>query len=62
MLDLFAASQFNSFLLKNAVDSEGRQLTKIAVCHNRLISLMYLVSLDLLLYIISILVLESFCN
>ena len=62
MSDLFAASQFNSSLLKNAVDSEGRQLTKIAVCHNRLISLMYLVSLDLLLYIISILVLESFCN
>ena len=62
MLDLFAASQFNGSLLKNAVDSEGRQLTKIAVCHNRLISLMYLVSLDLLLYIISILVLESFCN
>ena len=62
MLDLFAASQFNSFLLRNAVDSEGRQLTKIAVCHNRLISLMYLVSFDLLLYIISILVLESFCN
>ena len=62
MLDLFAASQFNSFLLKNAVDSEGRQLTKIAVCHNRLIRLMYLISLDLLLYIISILVLESFCN
>ena len=62
MLDLFAAFQCNSFLLKNAVDSEGRQLTKIAVCHNRLISLMYLVSLDLLLYIISILVLVSFCN
>ena len=62
MLDLFAASKFNSFLLKNAVDSDGRQLTKIAVCHNRLISLMYLVSLDLLLYIISIHVLESFGN
>ena len=62
MLDLFAASQCNSFLLKNAVDSESRQLNKIAVCHNNLISLMYLDSLDLLLYIISILVLVSFCN
>ena len=59
---MFAASQFNNFLLKNAVDSEGRYLPKIAVCHNRLISLMYLISLDLLLYIIIIHVLESFCN